>query len=206
MLKKLILSGLTALMLIGLSNNVYSQMGVAMYASNVEVSPNADMYAPVYVWSLHSDYAVNSTYAKLPGPADDPYYKYEHVHDMYVEDTEDAGPTRAHAYQITNETNKPFVTYRNYVRPSDREDEQVNYLEPMVPVVTTSVATSTSIGVAPHGFNYYSGKKINTPIRDFRADFWLKKYYRDEVHNHASYYKEYEYTNFYNEGAGEDKQ
>jgi hypothetical protein len=48
MLKKLILSGLTALMLIGFNASIYPQMGVAMYASNVEVSPNADMYAPVY--------------------------------------------------------------------------------------------------------------------------------------------------------------
>jgi hypothetical protein len=78
------------------------------------------------------------------------------------------------------------VTYRKYVRPSDTETEEV-YLKSMDPVITSK----TSIGVPPHGYNYYT-EKPNIPIRDFRASMWktnyyVAKFYKDEKNDKALY-------------------
>lgn len=176
MLKNLVISGLTVLTLFMYSGSTYSQNSGAMYqyayAQPVIYSPNAHLYVPNYMWDLNRPVVIyHVSYAPLP--SNDPYYKYENVHEiMYVPDP----PERAVIIRTGTVSNSDYVMYTNYVRPSLREPEpEVNYLEPMV---TPIVSGTNKIGVAPHGYNYYTAKK-NTVIRDFRAEIWLSKTYND---------------------------
>lgn len=167
-------------------------------------------YVPegTYVLASHSsNYAIpyhvyyNPTgsfyYRVMPATADvnDPYYVYMNMHKYY----EEAGTAT-----VSSETsNSNVVFYRNYVRPSDREEyTHVNYL------VSAPVVTSRSnIIVMPEGVNYYKAPDVKKqhPIRDFRTDYWQNKYYRDEFHNQASYYDTYGFYNYWNEAASEQE-
>jgi hypothetical protein len=146
------------------------------------------------VWIMHSSaYSRNTSagtsryifhgpyyYAVLPYELNDPYAKYISVHDRWYDPT----PDRAVA-DVSKV--RHFVLYKNYVRPSDREDYvEVNYLEP-APVVT--VKTNTI--VPPHGVNYYKPLHGNdkVPIRDFRTDIWKYKDYTEK--NTAAAYEVY---------------
>ncbi|MBZ0202616.1 MAG: hypothetical protein IT281_00730 [Ignavibacteria bacterium] len=82
---------------------------------------------------------------------------------------------------------------RSLTKKIEKPEVEENYLVDITPVITSS----TSIGVPPHGYNYYIDKSRNVPIRDFRADFRQTKYYRDEFHNQDSYSKAYNYYNYY---------
>lgn len=135
------------------------------------------------VWIMHSPdqrsmtavesryiYSGSHYYAVLPSESYDPYAKYVSVHDRWFDPTADAA--------VAEGPKQPdFVVYKNYVRPSDREDFFVNHLEP-APVVT--VKTNTI--VAPHGVNYYKPVvgNDNVPIRDFRTDIWQYKDYTEK--------------------------
>ena len=144
------------------------------------------------VWIMHSSAKTGSTavesryvyngpyyYAVLPGESYDQYAAYTDVHQRWYDPTADAAIAEVPA--------KPdFVVYKNYVRPSDREDVFVNYLEP-APVITTRTNTI----VAPHGVNYYKPVvgNDNVPIRDFRTDIWQYKDYTEK--NTAAGYEVY---------------
>lgn len=204
MLKHLFVIGLTVLTLF--AAGTYSQYSWAMYNKNaylVEVSPNARAYAPDYVWTIYTNGYINSNYAVLPAPKQDPYYEYMHVRDMYVEESK---ITAAKAVYVTTqtETSNGLVLYRNYVRPSDKyETVEVSYLPPIGN--TPSVEGRTSTFVAPFGYKYHSVEtKPVHPIRDFRADFWQNKYYRDEFHNQASYNQAYGMYNYWNSAASDE--
>ncbi len=151
------------------------------------------------VWIMHSadqrSTAVGSRYiyngpfyyAVLPGESYDPYAKYVDVHDRWYDPTADAAVAEVPA--------KPdFVVYKNYVRPSEREDYAINYLEP-APVVTTRTNTI----VAPHGVNYYEPVvgNDNVPIRDFRTDIWQYKDYTEK--NTAAGYEVYSMSTLFSE-------
>lgn len=144
------------------------------------------------VWIMHSPdqrrmtavesryiYSGSYYYAALPSDSYDPYAKYIAVHDRWFDPSAD--PAVADKSDV-----KPFVVYKNYVRPSDREDYFVNHLEP-APVVT--VKTNTI--VPPHGVNYYQPVvgNDNVPIRDFRTDIWQYKDYTEK--NTEPYYEAY---------------
>jgi len=135
------------------------------------------------VWIMHSPdqrsmtavesryiYSGSFYYAALPSESYDPYAKYVSVHARWFDPTADPAVAE-------RTSNRPFVVYKNYVRPSDREDFFVNHLEP-APVVT--VKTNTI--VAPHGVNYYKPVvgNDNVPIRDFRTDIWQYKDYTEK--------------------------
>ncbi len=163
-----------------LNRNINSQYNTAAGIHSyylVGYPPNSD------VWIMHvkdenravavtDKYIINRTgnYAELPGEKESPYSIYLNMHDRWYDSSADGA--------VAEKTVTPyFVTYKNYVRPSDREDEYVNYLEP-APVVT--VKTNTI--VPPHGINYYKpvyGNK-NEPVRDFRTDIWQYKDYTEK--------------------------
>ena len=160
-----------------LNRNINSSGGYAQSTAVIGYPPYSD------VWIMHSSAPGRSTaaethyvyhgsyyYAVLPGESYDPYAKYISVHDRWYNPTADAA--------IAEVPKAPhFVVYKNYVRPSDREDVFVNYLEP-APVVTTRTNTI----VAPHGVNYYKPLVGNekVPIRDFRTDIWKYKDYTEK--------------------------
>jgi hypothetical protein len=139
------------------------------------------------------------TYAELPL---DPYYKYMHVHDMYVEEpsVEAAKAVYISTQSVVISTGRDpsFVTYRRYVRPSDKMNtkaEEVAWIPTTVPVEMGKTTTFT----APNGFTTHVAKHPSQhPIRDFRATYWVTKYYRDEFHNQASYNKTYGPYNYWN--------
>mgnify|MGYP001366501500 FL=1 len=169
-----------------LNRNINSSGGYAQSTAVIGYPPYSD------VWIMHSSAPGRSTaaethyvyhglyyYAVLPGESYDPYAKYISVHDRWYDPTADAAIAEVPA--------KPdFVVYKNYVRPSDREDVFVNYLEP-APVITTRTNTI----VAPHGVNYYKPVvgNDNVPIRDFRTDIWQYKDYTEK--NTAAGYEVY---------------
>lgn len=126
-------------------------------------------------------------YAILPGESYDPYNKYLNVHDRWYDETAEAAVAEVPAQP-------DFVVYKNYVRPSDREDYVINYLEP-APVVTTRTNTI----VAPHGVNYYKPVygNDNVPIRDFRTDIWQYKDYTEK--NTAAGYEVYSMNTLFSE-------
>ena len=100
-------------------------------------------------------------------------------------------------------TSSGIVLYRNYVMPSDRTEVEVSYLPPVGN--TPSVNGKTVTLVAPFGYKYYTEKKEPVhPIRDFRAEYWKTKYYRDEFHNQASYHKAYGMYNYWNSAASDE--
>lgn len=152
------------------------------------------------VWIMHSSantgtnavtqkYIYNGPYyyAVLPGESYDPYTKYISVHDRWYDATADAAVAEVPA--------KPdFVVYKNYVRPSDKEDYVIDYLEP-APVVT--IKTNTI--VPPHGVNYYKPVvgNDNVPIRDFRTDIWQYKDYTEK--NTAAGYEVYSMSTLFTE-------
>ncbi len=160
-----------------LNRNINSSGGYAQSTAVIGYPPYSD------VWIMHSSAKTGSTafeqhyiysgpyyYAVLPGESYDPYAKYISVHDRWYDPT--AAPAVAEAPKAPH-----FVVYKNYVRPSDREDVFVNYLEP-APVITTRTNTI----VAPHGVNYYKPLVGNekVPIRDFRTDIWKYKDYTEK--------------------------
>lgn len=151
------------------------------------------------VWIMHSRdqrstavesryiYSGSFYYAALPSESYDPYAKYAAVHDRWYDPSADPAVAE-------RTSNRPFVVYKNYVRPSDREDFFVNHLEP-APVVT--VKTNTI--VAPHGVNYYKPVvgNDNVPIRDFRTDIWQYKDYTEK--NTAAGYEVYSMNTLFSE-------
>jgi len=169
-----------------LNRNINSSGGYAQSTAVIGYPPYSD------VWIMHSSAKTGSTaveqryiyngpyyYAVLPGESYDPYAKYISVHARWYDPTADAA--------IAEFPAKPdFVVYKNYVRPSDRDDYVVNYLEP-APVITTRTNTI----VAPHGVNYYKPVvgNDNVPIRDFRTDIWQYKDYTEK--NTAAGYEVY---------------
>ncbi|MEO8512292.1 MAG: hypothetical protein ABI543_01905 [Ignavibacteria bacterium] len=191
MLKKSIVKHLAILIFLVLAGTAYSK------TSDVSKASRASAAEPVYVWETHiNGYKGISYYAELPSLNRDPYYMYS----SFPQNFEAANEVEM-AEAVVPE-GREFVVYKNYVRPSKRETaEDINYLAPMVPVVSKT----TSIGVAPYGFNYYVKKPANYhPIRDFRADYWKNKYYRDEFHNQASYQRSYSFYNYWNSAASEE--
>ena len=152
------------------------------------------------VWIMHSSAKTGSTaveqryiyngsfyYAVLPGESYDPYAKYISVHEAWYDPTANAAIAEVPA--------KPdFVVYKNYVRPSDRDDYVINYLEP-APVITTRTNTI----VPPHGVNYYTplAGNENVPIRDFRTDIWQYKDYTAK--NTAAGYDVYNMSTLFSE-------
>lgn len=160
-----------------LNRNINSSGGHAQSTAVIGYPPYSD------VWIMHSSAPGRSTaaeihyvyhgpyyYAVLPGESYDPYAKYISVHERWYDPTAD--PAVAEAPKAPH-----FVVYKNYVRPSEREEVVVNYLEP-APVVTTRTNTI----VAPHGVNYYKPLVGNekVPIRDFRTDIWKYKDYTEK--------------------------
>ncbi len=131
------------------------------------------MYYPYASMAVHqsSSESAISTLIMYDRPA----FHSGYVTSLPVEMVEQSPRERA----ITKKIEKPAV--------------EENYLVDMIPVITSS----TSIGVPPHGYNYSIDKSSNIPIRDFRADYWQTKYYRDEFHNQDSYSKAYSYYNYY---------
>ena len=107
----------------------------------------------------------------------DPYYKYMNMHKYYDE--------ASLAKADLSVTNSSIVTYRNYVRPSERTKyTEVNYLVP-APVVTSR----NNIIVQPLGVVYYNGSKTEQkPIRDFRTEIWKYKTYDNTANRQALYY------------------
>jgi len=176
MLKHLVISGLTVLTLFAATLTFTGKTYSGNYAAG--------------------NYALGN-YALLPL---DPYYKYMHVHDMYVDGS---NVTAARAVFITTQyettSNSKVVFYRNYVRPSDRErTEEATLMPSTTPVEMGMTQTFT----APHGYKTDVKRHPSQhPIRDFRATYWLTKYYRDEFHNQASYNKAYGPYNYWNGAA-----
>lgn len=203
MLKHLVVIGLTVLTLF-VAGTYSQQYSYAMYSTSspeaVLVSPNARAYAPDYIWTVRTNGYINSNYyAELPS---DPYYPYMHVSDMYVDQ-----PEAAQAVVImpgVQQTTSGIVLYKNYVRPSDRTTPvEVSYLPPIG--TTPSVNGKTATLVAPFGYKYHTVKTEPVhPIRDFRADYWQTKYYRDEFHNQASYNQAYGMYNYWNSAASDE--
>jgi hypothetical protein len=177
-----------------LNRNINSSGGYAQSTAVIGYPPYSD------VWIMHRSAPTKSTaagtryiyngpyyYTMLPGESYDPYAKYISVHARWYDPTAD--PAIAEAPKAPH-----FVVYKNYVRPSDREDVFVNYLEP-APVVTTKTNTI----VPPHGVNYYKplvGNE-NVPIRDFRTDIWQYKDYTEK--NTAAGYEVYNMSTLFTE-------
>ena len=177
-----------------LNRNINSSGGYAQSTVVIGYPPYSD------VWIMHGSAKTGSTavesryvyngpyyYAVLPGESYDQYAAYTDVHQRWYDPTADAAIAEVPA--------KPdFVVYKNYVRPSDREDVFVNYLEP-APVITTRTNTI----VAPHGVNYYKPVvgNDNVPIRDFRTDIWQYKDYTEK--NTAAGYEVYSMGTLFSE-------
>jgi len=109
--------------------------------------------------------------------------------------------TVTNAYLVSYTTDSKTETYRELSETS----EPVYLTDLSAPQVTSE----TTIGVAPYGYIAYNQPvTVKHPIRDFRADYWQNKYYRDEFHNAASYQETYIYNNIFNEsvssGGSED--
>ena len=205
MLKKNILKTIaviSAFFLIPLTSG--SQVVRSVNSTSAGSGSGATIGYPPYsaVWIMHKGYPDNRfinnytgydafNYAILPGKNSDPYYKYKNVKNWYKEEA-----SQAESVTPAVSTNSDMVHYRNYVRPSERENNfrESPYLHSMSPVITSATGT----GVPPFGYNYYTENKIQVPIRDFRAEYWKHKYYRDEFHNQASYSKTYKYNNIFN--------
>ncbi|MBE2227456.1 MAG: hypothetical protein IAE93_08945 [Ignavibacteria bacterium] len=203
MLNKLVVSLMFVLFIS--AANAQSTNDAASLNRNInsgDVRSTAVIGYPPYsdVWIMHtadqrsmtaveSRYIYNGSfyYAALPSESYDPYGKYVDAHARWFDPTADAAVAEA--------PDQPdFVVYKNYVRPSDREDYFVNHLEP-APVVTVK----TNTVVAPHGVNYYKpvvGNK-NVPIRDFRTDIWQYKDYTEK--NTAAGYEVYSMNTLFSE-------
>ncbi|NOS85427.1 MAG: hypothetical protein HOP31_09835 [Ignavibacteria bacterium] len=177
-----------------LNRNINSSGGYAQSTAVIGYPPYSD------VWIMHSSAKTGSTaaeqryiyngpyyYAVLPGESYDPYAKYISVHARWYDPT--AAPAVAEAPKAPH-----FVVYKNYVRPSDREEVFVNYLEP-APVITAKTNTI----VPPHGVNYYKPLAGNekVPIRDFRTDIWQYKDYTEK--NTAAGYEVYSMSTLFSE-------
>lgn len=214
LISKIILNKLFLLMLflIFISVSSFSQSSVNAVELNRNINGQYNTAAGVHsyyligyppnsdVWVMHENKVIravavsnryiisrNGFYTVLPEKSADPYSTYINLHDRWYDNSAD----RAESVIPV----KPgFVTYKNYIRPSDREDEYVNYLEP-APVVT--VKTNTI--VPPHGLNYYKPEYGNKkePLRDFRADIWHYKDYTEK--NTAAAYNVYTTASLYTE-------
>lgn len=181
-----------------LNSNINSKDGYAQSTALIGYPPYSD------VWIMHSSDQRSKTavgsryvyhgsfyYAALPSESYDPYAKYTNVHARWFDPTADPAVAEVKG-------DRPFVVYRNYVRPSDNEDYVINYLEP-APVVT--VKTNTI--VPPHGVNYYKpvvGNE-NVPIRDFRTDIWQYKDYTEK--NTAAGYEVYSMNTLFSEDVSD---
>ena len=191
MLKKIIISHLAILFFMVFSNLSYSNS-----IDDEKIAGKADPSIAKLATVIHvNEFSGVSYYAELPSPETDPYFMYSSFAQSY---REDSGVERAEAVV------PDFVIYRNYVRPSDRETaEEFNYLRPMT---TPYISTNTSIGVAPYGFNYYTEKPPNYhPIRDYRADYWKNKYYRDGNGKNLAKYDVYLNLDSYIRAASEEE-
>lgn len=185
MLKKLNIKGLslrllTALILFAISAGIYSPETYSQNSLSLRAYIASVMYAPL--------------------PSNDPYYKYAHYSDLYVADVPAARAVYVTTQnQVVRTGQYEFVTYRRYVRPSDRQEaKQQTWLPSSEPVATVK----TSTFVPPNGHLTHTTKSpSNKVIRDFRQTYWLTKYYRDEFHNQASYYKTYGQYNYWNPGT-----
>jgi hypothetical protein len=179
MLKKLAISGLTVLTLFIFSSAAYSQYNMALI-NHYSALPYSEAYATAHMGTMERSAYVSAYNESLPGVGRTTYYS-----------SFDNGPERAHSvyththYKGEMSGEPSFVTYKRYVRPGDAERiTSETYLAPMdVPVVSS---TSTSIGVPPFGYKYYT-KNTKAPIRDFRTDVWETKTYSSASEKNVLY-------------------
>jgi hypothetical protein len=96
-------------------------------------------------------------------------------------------------YPVQYSTSRHTVTYRELSESS----EPVYLTDLSKPQITGN----PTIGVAPFGYIKHDNSKLvqQVPIRDFRADYWETKYYRDKFYNAASYNETYKFNNIYNQ-------
>ncbi len=161
--------------------NPHTQPANVFYTSRV-LSLN-DRSRVIYIVTVPAaEYTFNSKYSAA---GIDPYYKYMNMHHYY--------PEANSATADLTLTNSSIVKYRNYVRPSEREDySEINYLAP-APVVTVTANTI----VPPHGVNYYKKAHSNKqePLRDYRADIWNYKDYSNTANSNVFYYSNLDLSN-----------
>ena len=175
-------------------------------ANSTRYGSQADYYSPL-PQAVEDNYSISHTPHLVYMGSWDYSEKASRADNILMAEADLSAPPVYNAEPVTNvylvsyTTDKKTETYRELSETS----EPVYLTDLSAPQVTSE----TTIGVAPYGYIAYTQPvTVKHPIRDFRADYWQNKYYRDEFHNAASYQETYIYNNIFNEsvssGGSED--